>query len=198
MNRRSDRLARYRAAGPDGLKPKSKRPRSSPTRVPSAVEEEIVALRKTLSDQGLDAGAHTIAYHLTHRRRPHRTPVPSVATIWRVLARRGFVTPQPHKRPRSSWRRFCAELPNECWQGDTTHWPLADDTDAEILNLLDDNARLLTASRAFLTTKATDVLDAGHGTQICPSVPFRRRHWKRLRLTSSAREVKKAGGQSVS
>src|ERR1700694_5032853 len=134
-------LARYRAAGPDGLKPKSKRPRSSPTRVPSAVEEEIVALRKTLSDQGLDAGAHTIASHLPRRRRPNRTPVPSVATIWRVLARRGFVTPQPHKRPRSSWRRFQAELPNELWQADITHWPLAGGADAEILNIIDDHSR---------------------------------------------------------
>jgi hypothetical protein len=42
--------------------------------------------------------------------------VPSVSTIWRVLKARGFVTPQPHKRPKSSYKRFCAELPNECWQ----------------------------------------------------------------------------------
>ena len=31
------------------------------------------------------------------------------------------------------------------------------------------------------TTKGADVSDAGHGTQICPSVPLRRRHWNRLR-----------------
>ena len=46
--------------------------------------------------------------------------------IWRVLSRRGFITPQPHKRPRSSWHRFAAELPNELWQADITHWPLAE------------------------------------------------------------------------
>jgi transposase InsO family protein len=80
--------------------------------------------------------------------------VPSVATIWRVLSRRGFVTPQPQKRPRSSWRRFQAELPNECWQADTTHWALADGTDAEIVNMLDDHSRLLVASRAFLSPPA--------------------------------------------
>src|SRR5208283_1763239 len=34
---------------------------------------------------------------------------------------------------------------------------------------------------AMPTTKAADVLDAGHGTKICPSVPFRRRYWKPLR-----------------
>jgi transposase InsO family protein len=81
-----------------------------------------------------------------------------VATIWRVLSRRGFVTPQPHKRPRSSWRRFQAELPNECWQADTTHWALADGTDVEILNVVDDHSRVLVASQTFLTTKAADVV----------------------------------------
>lgn len=113
-------LARYREAGDEGLRPQPRRPRSSPTRVSARVEEEIVALRKSLTGEGLDAGAHTIHYHLLRRHRRGRGSVPSVASIWRILTRRGFVTPQPHKRPRSSWRRFCAELPNECWQADTT------------------------------------------------------------------------------
>ncbi len=155
-------LARHRAEGDAGLKPKSRRPRSSPTRVSAEMEEEIVALRKSLAEEGLDAGASTIHYHLQcrHRRRKHM--VPSVATIWRVLSRRGFVTPQPHKRPRSSWRRFQADLPNECWQADTTHWALADGTDVEILNVLDDHSRLLVASRTFETTKAADVVVTFH------------------------------------
>jgi transposase InsO family protein len=159
-------LARYRAHGDDGLRPQSRRPRSSPTRVSAAMEEEIVALRKSLAEDGLDAGASTIHYHLQCRHRRRKRAVPSVATIWRVLSRRGFVTPQPHKRPRSSWRRFQAELPNECWQADTTHWALADGTDVEVLNVLDDHSRLLVASRAFETTKAADVVATFHlGTQ---------------------------------
>jgi transposase InsO family protein len=85
-----------------------------------------------------------------------------VATIWRVLCRRGFVTRQPQKRPKSSWRRFQAELPNECWQADTTHWTLADGRDVEILNIIDDHSRLLVASRAFATTKAADVVETFH------------------------------------
>ena len=155
-------LARYRADGEQGLKPHSRRPRSSPTRVPAEMEEEIVALRKSLAEEGLDAGASTIHYHLQCRYRRRKKAVPSVATIWRVLSRRGFVTPQPHKRPRSSWRRFQADLPNECWQADTTHWALAEGTDVEILNVLDDHSRLLVASRAFETTKAADVVVTFH------------------------------------
>jgi transposase len=107
-------IARYRELGDEGLKPQSRRPRSSPTRVAPATEDEIVALRKELTDLGVDAGAHTIHYHLQRRHRRRRRPLPSVATIWRVLSRRGFVMPQPRKRPKSSWRRFQAELPNEC------------------------------------------------------------------------------------
>ena len=155
-------LARYREQGEDGLKPGSRRPRSSPTQVASAMEDQIVALRKSLSEKGLDAGAHTIHHHLARRHRRRPTAVPSVATIWRILSRRGFVVPQPQKRPRSSWKRFCAELPNECWQADTTHWALADGSDVEVLNGVDDHSRRLVASRAFVTTKAADVVETFH------------------------------------
>jgi transposase len=114
-------VRRFDAEGEAGLEPRSRRPRSSPGRTPEAIEDEIVALRKELVDQGFDAGAHTIAVHLARRHRP--ADVPSVATIWRILSRRGLVTPQPQKRPRSSFVRFSAEMPNERWQG--RHHPLA-------------------------------------------------------------------------
>jgi transposase len=63
-------VRRYQAEGDAGLQPRSRRPRSNPAQTPRLVEDEIVTLCKTLTDQGLDAGAHTIAAHL-HRR--HRT-----------------------------------------------------------------------------------------------------------------------------
>ncbi|HEX6684340.1 MAG TPA: IS481 family transposase [Candidatus Limnocylindrales bacterium] len=155
-------LARYREGGEEGLKPRSRRPLASPTRVTATMESEIVELRKWLTEEGLDAGAQTIHYHLLCRHRRGKRSVPSVATIWRVLKARGFVTPQPHKRPRSSWKRFQAELPNEMWQADTTHWALADGSDVEVLNVLDDHSRVLVASRAFLTTKSADVVETFH------------------------------------
>jgi len=40
---------------------------------------------------------------------PEHGRSPAVSTIWRILSHRGFVTPQPHKRPKSSYRRFAAE-----------------------------------------------------------------------------------------
>jgi len=150
--------ARYEAEGEAGLEPRSRRPVRSPQRTADGVEDAIVELRKALSDQGLDAGAHTIVYHLAER----GGPVPSVATVWRILSRRGFVTPQPHKRPRCSFVRFQADLPNERWQADITHWRLRSGTSVDILNALDDHSRFLVGSDARTTTKAADVVVSFH------------------------------------
>jgi transposase len=132
-------LRRYDAEGEAGLEPRSRRPHGNARATPPEVEQRIVELRKQLVDEGLDAGAHTIAWHL--EREFDQVPAPS--TIWRILHRRGFVTPEPRKRPKSSSVRFQADQPNERWQADATHWQLADDTAVEILNILDDHSRLL-------------------------------------------------------
>ena len=147
-------LARYRAGGYAALDPKSKRPKSNPRQTPAETELAIAELRVELAAAGLDAGPQTIAHHLRER----YGASPSRPTIWRILKRHGLVTPQPHKRPKSSWIRFEAKLPNEMWQADATHWLLADGSDLEILNLIDDHSRFCLASVAFLTVKAPDVL----------------------------------------
>lgn len=148
-------LARYKAGGYDALERRSRAPRSSPNRTPAETVEAIVSLREQLAAEGHDCGAQTIAHHLARR----SEVVPSISTIWRVLKREGLVSPQPQKRPRSSPIRFEAELPNETWQADVTHWPLAGQGHAEILNMIDDHSRLFLASRAFPTVKAADVVD---------------------------------------
>src|SRR6266511_2521127 len=148
-------VGRYREGGYEAIGPRSRAPNRIPNRTPDELEDQIVALRKELSEQGLDAGAETIHHHLGLR----RTDVPSVSTIWRVLRRRGFVTPQPHKRPRSSWVRFEAQLPNQCWQSDVTHWRLAGGTEAHIVNFLDDHSRLAVASEVLASASAPTVLE---------------------------------------
>ena len=154
-------VGRFREGGYEALAPRSRAPRRIPHRTPEALEEEIVALRTELTELGVDAGAATIAYHLSLR----YPKVPSVSTIWRVLRRRGFVVPEPRKRPCSSWVRFEATLPNECWQSDVTHWRLHDGTEVEIVNFIDDHSRLVVASRALARATAPAVLrvfrDAG-------------------------------------
>lgn len=148
-------VARYRAGGYDALEPRSRRPHSCAHQTAPAVARAILALRARLIAAGHDAGPQTIAHHLRRR----RTVVPSLATIWRVLRRAGVITPQPHKRPRSSFLRFEAALPNELWQADITHWPLASGTEVEIMNLIDDHSRLALAAVALPTTKAADVVE---------------------------------------
>jgi len=147
-------LARYRREGPAALEPKSHRPASCPHQVDQAVVSAILELRAELSAVGLDAGPQTILHHLARR----FAQVPSRATVWRILQRHGLITPQPHKRPKASFVRFEAELPNELWQTDATEWHLADSSKVEILNLIDDHSRLCLASVALSTVKAADAV----------------------------------------
>ena len=51
-------IRRYEAEGEAGLEPRSRRPLGNSRRTPLEVEEEIVRLRKELTDEGLD-GAPT-------------------------------------------------------------------------------------------------------------------------------------------
>lgn len=134
---------RYQAEGEAGLEPRSRAPSRVANRTPDDVEDLIVEIRKELGEAGLDAGAATIGWHLQRR---GIAAVPSVSTIWRILTRRGFITPDPKKRPKRSWRSFAADYGNERWQIDTTHWQLADGREVAIINIVDDCTRVCAAS----------------------------------------------------
>jgi transposase InsO family protein len=157
--------ARYLAEGDAALEPRSRRPRSTPTALDPALVDLIVRVRKELAEQGLDAGPETIAWHLAHQHGHHV----SRATISRTLTRQGLVTPEPKKRPKSSYIRFQATMPNETWQSDFTHYRLATGVDVEIISWLDDCTRyaLHISAYAHITTdivKATFRKAAGqHG-----------------------------------
>ncbi|HWC33824.1 MAG TPA: IS481 family transposase [Mycobacteriales bacterium] len=148
-------VTRYNAGGLDALEPRSRRPASNSKATPAAVADRIVELRKQLDADGLDAGPVTIAHHLTLE----GIRAPSTATIRRILHAAGLVVANPKKRPRSSLHRFAADQPNECWQSDFTHWPLADGTDTEILNWLDDHSRYLLSITAFVRVGGDDVVN---------------------------------------
>jgi transposase InsO family protein len=146
-------MARYAAEGEAAFEPLSRAPKVSPQATAPATVELIVRLRRQLSEAGLDAGADTIGWHLAH----HHGVEVSRPTINRILVRAGTVTPDPSKRPKSSYLRFEAEMPNECWRSDFTHYRLVDGTrhvhhrggirrveegtDVEILTWLDDCSR---------------------------------------------------------
>ncbi|HEU4512833.1 MAG TPA: IS481 family transposase [Nocardioidaceae bacterium] len=161
--------ARYEAEGDAALEPRSRRPHRSPNAVPPETIELVLRLRKELLEAGHDAGPDTLLWHLTH----HHEVTLSRATVHRILARHGAITPEPKKRPKSSYIRFQAAMPNETWQSDFTHYPLTDTETfpkgIEIITWLDDCTRyaLHTSAHRAITTpivKATFREAAGrHG-----------------------------------
>lgn len=131
---------RFEREGLDGLRDRSRRPDSIPIATPVEIEDAIVRARKELADAGEFNGPFSIASRLAAQ---GISPVPSRATIARILCRRGQVRPQPRKRPRSSYRRFQAGRPNEMWQSDWTEWHLSEGRPVAIAGTLDDHSRLL-------------------------------------------------------
>jgi transposase InsO family protein len=149
-------VARYREGGLDAVEPRSRRPKSSPQATEDKVRDFIVRTRLELTAAGWDAGPVTIAWHLEQA----GLHVPSTSTIRRILHAAGLVTPEPRKRPRSSYRRFEAAQPNECWQSDFTHWALdGGAADAEIINWLDDHSRYLLGCSAWAPVTGKVVVD---------------------------------------
>ena len=153
-------MARRRAEGDAAYEAKSRRPVTSPNATPDAVVDLVLALRKQLVESGLDAGADTIGWHLQH----HHAVTLSRATIHRILTRAGAVSPEPAKRPKSSYIRFQAEMPNETWQSDFTHYRLTNPdrspgADVEIITWLDDHSRYAVHVSAHWRITAKIVLD---------------------------------------
>jgi transposase InsO family protein len=171
--------ARYRDEGEAAFQARPKRPHRSPNATAPATVELIVTLRKTLVEAGHDAGPATLAWHLQHQ---HHISV-SAATVARILTRQGLITPAPKKRPKASYIRFQAAMPNETWQSDFTHYRLADNThhnnehntdhstDAEIITWLDDHSRYALHCTAHQPVTAKIVLATFRATVAAHGIP---------------------------
>jgi len=152
-------MTRYREEGEAAFQPKSKRPHTSPQATSDNVTAIIIETRTDLIRRGLDAGPETIRWHLEH----HHHRVVSRATIARILTRHDLVTPEPRKRPKTSYIRFEASQPNECWQSDFTHYRLTHPDgrpgpDTEILTWLDDHSRQALSVTGHIRVTAPIVL----------------------------------------
>ena len=161
-------LARYHAEGDLAFQPRSRRPRTRPDATPHNTVQLVLALRHQLTRDGLDAGADTIVWHLAH----HHQITLSRATVYRIVRQANLVTPEPAKKPRSSYIRFEAEQPNETWQGDFTHHRLADGTDTEILSWLDDHARYALSVTAHQRVTGPAVVNTFRATIAAHGTPF--------------------------
>lgn len=161
-------LERYKEGGLDALEPRSRRPNSNPRALSQELRAEIIRLRTDLLAQGLDAGAASIAWHLGQA----KLGTPALSTIWRILKAQGLVIPQPKKRPKAYIQRFEAVQPNETWQSDFTHWRLADGSDVEIINWLDDHSRLLLSCTVFKAITGKIVMDTFNECRSQYGAPF--------------------------
>lgn len=153
---------RFLAEGEAGGEPRPRTPRTHPNQTSPEIRDRVLALRTELLATGSDAGADTIREYLA---REHISI--SRSTIWRILTRAQHITPQPQKRPRSSWQRFQAQPPNEMWQSNFTHWRRTTGEEVEIIGWLDDHSRYLlhlsthprvtgpTVTHTFTTTAQT-------------------------------------------
>ena len=130
-------VARYHTEGDAAFQPRSRRPHTTPAALDPQTVTLIIDLREGLTAKGLDNGPHTIRWHLNQ----HHGAVVSLASIWRHLNAAGLITPEPNKRPKTSYIRFQADLPNETWQSDFTHWRLEQGQGVEIVTFLDDHSR---------------------------------------------------------
>jgi transposase InsO family protein len=125
------------------LEPRSRRPRSSPSRLTDAVKVQAVQVRAALEASGLDHGPISV-HDKMHAM--GLDPVPSVASLARVFRQAGVARAEPKKKPRSAWRRFVYPAPNACWQVDATDYVLSGGRTCVIFQLIDDHSRYAVAS----------------------------------------------------
>jgi putative transposase len=146
ISRKSFYVLRKRgeAEGPAAvLEPRSRRPKSSPTRLTEQVKSQVLQVRAALEGSGLDHGP--ISVH-DKMRTMGLAPVPSTASLARVFREAGVARLEPKKKPRAAYRRFVYPAPNACWQLDGTEYVLTGGRKCTIFQLIDDHSRLAVAS----------------------------------------------------
>ncbi|MPY84882.1 MAG: DDE-type integrase/transposase/recombinase [Actinophytocola sp.] len=148
------------------LEPRSRRPRSSPSKLTDEVRAQAVEVRAALEASGLDHGPISV-HDKMHAM--GLEVVPSVASLARIFRQAGVARLEPKKKPRSAWRRFVYPAPNACWQLDATEYVLTGGRRCVILQLIDDHSRYAVASHvassetAEAATAVFDKAVAAHG-----------------------------------
>ena len=103
------------------LEPRSRRPRTSPSRLPDRVRARALDVRAALERSGLDHGP--ISVH--DKMAAMGLEAPSPASLARIFRQEGVARAEPSKRPRAAWRRFVYPAPNACRRLDATEYVLA-------------------------------------------------------------------------
>lgn len=124
------------------LEPRSRRPKSNPTRITEKFKQQALDVRAALEASGLDYGPISVF----EKMRTMGLEPPSEASLARIFRQKGVARLEPKKRPRAAWRRFVYPAPNACWQLDATEYVLTGGRKCVIFQLEDDHSRVAVAS----------------------------------------------------
>lgn len=142
------------------LQPRSRRPKSSPTRIGADLKDTALQVRASLERSGLDHGPISVSDKLNDL----GLGSVSAATLARVFRIAGVAREEPRKKPRAAYRRFVYPAPNACWQVDATEYVLSRGRKCVIFQLIDDHSRLAIASlvaRSETSKAAIQVMRTG-------------------------------------
>lgn len=130
-------VRRYRDGGLGALADRTHRPDTCPHQTPDVVEALVCELRR----QHPRWGPPRLAYELDQR---GAGPVPSLATLYRILVRNQLITPGQRRRPRSSYVRWERDAPMELWQLDVMGGVfLSDGRELKLISGIDDHSRFI-------------------------------------------------------
>jgi transposase InsO family protein len=158
-------LRRYQQGGLDVLADRSHRPRGCPHQLAAAVEARRCERRRAHPGWGPRRLGHELA-------RQGVEPLPSRATIYRVLLRNGLVEPQASRRAKTAWRRWQRERPMQLWQMDVMGGlQLADGGEAKLVTGIDDHSRFCVAAGVVGRATARAVCRVFTQAMACHGVP---------------------------
>ncbi|WSA22693.1 IS481 family transposase [Streptosporangium subroseum] len=147
-------VRRYRTGGLAGLADRSHRPQECPHQTTGAVEALVCELRRSHPRWG----PQRLAYELTQR---DVAPVPSLATVYRILVRNTLIVPGQRRRPRSSYVRWERETPMELWQLDIMGGVmLADGRELKMITGIDDHSRFIVIAQLVVRASGRAVCAA--------------------------------------
>jgi transposase InsO family protein len=142
-------LARHAQEGAGAFAERSRRPHSSPSHTPAAVEQAVIELRT----QHPCWGGRKIARRLLELGHPQAPPPSTITTI---LHRHGLITAQASLAAQH-WQRFEHEAPNAMWQIDFKGDFETASARCYPLTLIDDHSRFNLALQACPSVAAASV-----------------------------------------
>src|SRR5581483_4419548 len=137
-------VRRYELGGLSGLADRSHRPGSCPHRIPVEVEAAVCELRRAHPGWGPRRLVHELE-------RRGVVPLPSRATVYRVLVRNQLIEPEARRRRRQDYRRWEREAPMELWQMDIVGGILlADGREVKVVTGIDDHSRFVVIAKVVV------------------------------------------------